>query len=274
MASERELQSEDKAPLLSLVIPAYNERERMPRTLRAMRRYLAESTITAEVIVVDDGSTDGTPDLAERRAQRWPALRVLRMTHRGKGHAVREGLLAAQGRYTMFCDADLSMPIAELSKFLPPDRVDGEVVIASREAAGAHRYGEPLRRHLMGRAFNLLVRALALPGIQDSQCGFKCFRTDIARRLAAAQTLDGWGFDVELLYIARRWGYRVVEVGVNWYYAPSSRISPLRDSWHMARDVYAVRRNSRAGRYDAPRDTEAEAVGRRKAAETVRAGRL
>src|SRR5262249_17271754 len=148
--------------------------------------------------------------------------------------------------------ADLSMPIIELPKFLPPLRPQAEVVIASRQAPGAHRHGEPVHRHLLGRVFNMLVRLLALPGIQDSQCGFKCFRADVARQLARAQTRDGWGFDVELLYLARRWGWQVVEVPIEWHYAPSSRVSPLRDSWRMARDVLAVRRNAQIGRYDVP----------------------
>ncbi len=274
MAGERESGPPTPVPLLSLVIPAYNERERLPRSLRAIRRYLTEHSLDAEVIVVDDGSGDDTGKLAMRRAARWPALRVVQTPHRGKGHAVRTGLLAARGRYAMYCDADLSMPLTELGKFLPPAHEDGEVLIASREAPGAHRYSEPLRRHLMGRVFNLLVRALALPGVQDSQCGFKCFRTDIAHQLAAAQTLDGWGFDVELLYIARRWGYRVVEVPIEWHYAPSSRISPLQDAWRMTRDVLAVHRNAATGRYDAPARVDAPAAQPGGAAETVRAGRL
>jgi glycosyltransferase involved in cell wall biosynthesis len=271
MASEREPSSLEDAPLLSLVIPAYNERERLPRTLRAIRRYLTERDLAAEVIVVDDGSGDDTAVLAARRAARWPALRVVSTPHRGKGHAVREGLLAARGRYAMFCDADLSMPLAELHKFLPPERTDTEIAIASREAPGARRYGEPLRRHLMGRAFNLLVRALVLPGIQDSQCGFKCFHTDVARRLAAVQTLDGWGFDVELLFVARRWGYHVQEVPIEWHYAASSRIAPLRDALRMARDVWAVRRSARQGRYDL-QGSDSAPSGSASTAETVRAG--
>src|SRR5262249_1208709 len=113
--------------------------------------------------------------------------------------------LAARGQYTFICDADFSMPIDEIPKFLPPHLPDPEVAIAVREGPDARRYGEPLHRHLMGRVFNALVRGLALPGIQDSQCGFKLLRTDIAKQLARAQTLDGWGFDVELLYLARRW---------------------------------------------------------------------
>jgi dolichyl-phosphate beta-glucosyltransferase len=252
MAGEHEAFDVHEPPLLSLVLPVYNEHDRLPRTLRILCKYLSRRRIAAEIIVVDDGSADDTAALVQRRMLAWPALRLISTPHRGKGHAVRTGLLAAQGAYVCFCDADLSMPITELPKFLPPLRPDIAVAIASREAPGAHRYGEPVHRHLLGRVFNLLVRTLALPGIQDSQCGFKCFHGEVARQLAAAQTLDGWGFDVELLYLARRWGYGVVEIPVEWRYAPSSRVSPLRDSWRMARDVLAVRRNAQAGRYDKP----------------------
>jgi dolichyl-phosphate beta-glucosyltransferase len=252
MAGEHETFDPHEPLLLSLVLPVYNEHDRLPRTLRLLRKYLSRRRLAAEIIVVDDGSTDDTAALVQRRVLTWPALRLISTPHRGKGHAVRVGLLAAQGAYICFCDADLSMPNTELSKFLPPLRPDVAVAIASREARGAHRYGEPVHRHVFGRVFNLLVRTLALPGIQDSQCGFKSFRGEVARQLAAAQTLDGWGFDVELLYLARRWGYGVVEVPVEWHYAPSSRVSPLRDSWRMARDVLAVRRNARAGNYEKP----------------------
>jgi dolichyl-phosphate beta-glucosyltransferase len=245
-------------PLLTIVIPAYNERQRLPRSLKALRRYLDQQPFAAEVIVVDDGSGDGTAQFVAHRALHWRALRPIRTPHRGKGGAVRAGLLAARGAYTFICDADFSMPVAEIAKFLPPHLPHPEVAIAVREGPDAHRYGEPYHRHLMGRAYNAVVKTFALPGIQDSQCGFKLIRTDIAKRLAAAQTLDGWGFDVELLFLARRWGYRIDEIGIDWYYAPSSRISPLRDALSMTRDVLRVRRNARRGLYDAPPDARDE----------------
>jgi hypothetical protein len=170
------------------------------------------------------------------------------------------GLLAALVAYSFYCDADFSMPIEEIGRFLPPQLEDVELAIGTREGPGAQRVGEPLHRHLMGRAYNALVRRLALPGIQDSQCGFKCVRADIGRHLAAAQTIDGWGFDVELLTIARHWGYHIVEVPIHWHYAPSSRIHPVLDTWRMTRDLLTVWQNTRSGRYIQSRDTTAPLV--------------
>jgi dolichyl-phosphate beta-glucosyltransferase len=237
------------APFLSVVVPAYNEAGRLPATLDALAVYLARQPYTAEVIVVDDGSTDATADVVRTRARTWPALRLLTATHRGKGHAVKLGLLATTGDYAFLCDADLSMPIEELARFVSEPADSVEVAIASREGPGAHRYGEPLYRHLMGRAFNIFVRWAVLPGVQDSQCGFKCLRGDLARRIATVQTIEGWGFDVELLCVARRWGYRIVEIPIAWHFAPSSRIRPLRDAWRMAREVWMIRRHARRGLY-------------------------
>jgi hypothetical protein len=238
-----------ESPFLSLVIPAYNESERLPVALDAVKAYLVRQPYTAEVLVVDDGSADGTPALVKARSEAWPALRLIEAPHRGKGHAVKLGLLESRGRYTFFCDADFSMPVEEIAKFLPDALGDFDVAIASREGPGAHRYGEPIYRHLMGRVFNTFVRWAVLPGIQDTQCGFKCLRGELARQLASIQTVDGWGFDVELLCAARLWGCQIIEVPIDWHHSASSRIHPLRDSWQMARESLAVRRNARRGRY-------------------------
>lgn len=249
-------------PFLSVVIPAYNEASRLPATFDALEGYFGARSFAAEVIVVNDGSEDATGEVIRARAATWPMLVALSIAHGGKGRAVKEGMLAARGRYVFLCDADLSMPIADLEQFLPGAREDAyDIAIASREAPGARRYGEPLYRHLMGRVFNTLVRRLVLPGIQDSQCGFKCLRGELARDFATAQTIDGWGFDVELLYMARARGLRIAEIPVAWYYAPNSRIHPVRDAWHMTRDVLAVRANARRGRYaKAPSATFATAA--------------
>jgi dolichyl-phosphate beta-glucosyltransferase len=242
--------SEMAAPLLSIIIPAYNEEKRLPASLENLYAYLSDWRDRVEVIVVDNGSTDATASLARGIAARWPQLRLLQVAERGKGRAVRAGLLDARGDFSFFCDADFSMPVAEITKFLPPELPDVEVAIGVREGPNAHRFGEPLGRHLMGRVFNLLVRGLVLPGIQDSQCGFKCLRADIGKRLALAQTIPGWAFDVELLAVARRQGYRIVQIPIDWHYAPSSRIHPFRDAVRMTLDLLAVRRGLSRGRYD------------------------
>jgi len=203
-----------------------------------------------DVLVVDNSSTDRTPDIAREIAAEHPIVSLLYQPIRGKGAAVRKGILEGRGEYLFICDADLAMPIEEIRKFLPPTLSDYDIAIASRETSGAVRYDEPWHRHLMGRVFNLIVRLLAVSGIQDTQCGFKCFRREAARDLFSAQTIDGWAFDVEILHIARRRGYRIVEVPIHWYYGTDSRVSPVRDSWNMLREVFHIRRNGRAGLYD------------------------
>jgi glycosyltransferase involved in cell wall biosynthesis len=234
---------------LSVVIPAHNEESRLPGSLSRILDYLNQQPYTWEVLVVENGSRDRTAQVAEGFAQEWPALRVLREPQRGKGRAVRRGMLQASGEYRFICDADLSMPIDQVSRFLPPTLVDYDVAIASREAPGAVRYGEPAYRHWVGRVFNRIVRLLAVPGFQDTQCGFKCFRGQVAEALFLLQRLHGWTFDVELLFVALRRGYRVVEVPIPWYYNPGSRVSLLRDSLAMFADLFRIRRNWRRGLY-------------------------
>jgi dolichyl-phosphate beta-glucosyltransferase len=147
------------------------------------------------------------------------------------------------------CDSDLSMPIEEVNKFLPPALNSYDVAIASREGPGAHRYNEPAFRHVMGRVFNLIVRVIAIPRFQDTQCGFKCFRREVAREVFADGTMDGWAFDVEALFIALQRGYKVVAVPINWYHDPDSRVNPVHDTWRMFRDVLRIRINGWKGVY-------------------------
>ena len=210
---------------------------------------MASQPYTTEVIIVSNNSSDATPQIAEEFAAEYPYARVLHEPRQGKGAAVQTGMLAARGEYLFICDADLSMPIEELAKFLPPALNSYDVAIASREAAGARRIGEPEYRHVMGRVFNAIVRLLALPGIQDTQCGFKVFQREAAREVFPLQTIDGWGFDVEVLFIALRRGYKLVEVPITWYYRPQTKINPLRDSINMFTEVMRVRLNSWRGRY-------------------------
>lgn len=242
-------------PTLSIVIPAYNEATRLPTSLDALRRYLATLPYPAEVIVADDGSTDRTRAVVKRLIRAWPmspALRLVSGPHSGKGGAVRAGVLAATGDYIALADADFSMPVEEFDHFKPDVLGAYDVAIGSREAPGARRFDEPLHRHLMGRVFNTLVQLLLLPGIQDTQCGFKCLRREVAHELCQRQTISGWGFDVELLYMARKRGYRIREVPISWHYMPGSRISPLRDTVTMLRDILTIRANGKRGLYEIP----------------------
>jgi len=236
-------------PPLSIILPAHNEQDRLPDSLTRILAFLAAQSLEAEVIVVENGSTDRTAEVAEAFAHRHPSLRVLREARRGKGLAVRRGILAATGDYRFICDVDLSMPIDQVPRFLPPALVEVPIAIASREAPGAIRYSEPPHRHWVGRGFNLLVRLLAVPGLQDTQCGFKCFRADAAEELFRLQVLDGWTFDVEVLFLARRRGYRVVEIPIPWYYAPGSRVRLARDSVAMLTDLLRIRWYAARGSY-------------------------
>lgn len=226
---------------LSIVIPAFNEERRLPATLDRLLKFLAGQPWTWEIRIVDDGSTDGTVRVGEEASRVTPGIVVQREPHRGKGAAVRAGLLAAQGQYRFMCDADLSMPPEELPRFLPPQQSGCDVAIGSREGSGARRVGEPLRRHITGRGFNYAIQLLAVPGISDTQCGFKMFTADSVRAIFPHATLDGWAFDVEVLCIARALGLRVVEVPVEWHHRNESQVSVLRDSWRMLRDVLKVR---------------------------------
>ena len=236
-------------PFLSLIIPAHNEQARLPASLPKIHEFLKAQAFSWEVIVVDSGSRDGTAQVVRDFTARWPELRLVQVERPGKGLAVRRGMLAARGDYRFICDADLSMPIDQVPRFLPPSMRDADIAIASREVAGAARHDEPTYRHLIGRAFNVLVRRLTIPEIQDTQCGFKCFRRSVAEDLFRVQQVEGWTFDVEILYVALRRGYRIVEVPIPWYYNPGSRVRIARDSLTMFTDLFRIRRNWRRGVY-------------------------
>jgi glycosyltransferase involved in cell wall biosynthesis len=250
------------APMLSVVIPAYNEERRLGATLTAILGYLSRQSHTFEVIVSDDGSTDSTVAIVEDFARSHPALRVLRNEHRGKGYAVRAGIQNAVGEIVLFSDADLSTPIEELDRFLPLFESGNEVVIGSRQGEGARRIGEPLFRHLMGRIFNYIVGLVTISGIRDTQCGFKAFSARAAAQIFrstllysdSAPVIRGamvTGFDVEVLFLARKFGYTIREVPVRWNYDGDTKVNPIRDSWRNFRDVLRVRFNDLRGKYPA-----------------------
>jgi len=239
----------DRKPLLSIIVPAFNEETRLPVSLAQIDAFVKDQPYPIELIVVNNNSSDATQQIAEEFARTHPYAHALNEPKQGKGAAVKRGMMAGTGDYLFSCDADFSMPVEEIAKFLPPVLDGYDVAIASREAPGARRVDEPGYRHLMGRVFNFVVRVLAIHSIQDTQCGFKSFRREVARDLFERQTIDGWGFDVEVLFIALKHGYKLVEVPITWYYRPQSRISPIRDSISMVLEVLRVRWNGLRGLY-------------------------
>ncbi len=244
------INQQNNTPYLSIIIPAFNEETRLPQTLPKVAKFVEAQSYQAEVLVVDDGSIDRTPDIVEEFSTEHAAVRLVRAEHGGKGHAVKVGMLQARGEYAFLCDADLAMPITELPKFLPPQQNSYEVAIGSREVEGAVRYDEPAYRHVMGRVFNWLVKVMAVPGFEDTQCGFKCFHTSVIQDLFSHQTIDGFSFDVEVLYIAQKRDYKIIEVPIHWYYQSESKVHPVRDTFRMFRDMIRVRQNDRQGLYE------------------------
>jgi len=248
------------APLLSIIIPAYNEQLRLPATLAAIKSYVIATNMTVEVLVADDGSSDGTGAIVAEAATQWPALRLLALDHRGKGFAVRAGALAAVGDYVLLCDADLAVPIIEWERMYAHFVMGYDVVIGSREGQGSHREGEPLHRHLMGRVFNALVRVLVVGNFNDTQCGFKAFRRPVAHDLFRRARIYGddapvikgaavTAFDVEILYLAVMRGYRVAELPVLWHYGEETKVDPIRDAVRNLRDIIRVRLFAMRGQY-------------------------
>lgn len=237
-------------PLLSIIIPAYNEETRLPNTLEQVSNFIQQQTYQSEVLIIENGSSDRTFEIAQDFAHSHPHIQAIHMVDRGKGLAVREGMLRAAGQYHFMCDADLSMPIAEIKRFIPPALKNFDIAIASREAPGAVRYNEPGYRHWGGRGTNLLIRWFALPGLHDTQCGFKMFRSDITKDIFSHQTITNWSFDIELLYIARLRGYRILEIPIPWYFNSETKLNPVKDALNMAIDIFTIRSNARQGLYD------------------------
>jgi glycosyltransferase involved in cell wall biosynthesis len=237
-------------PFLSIVIPAYNEETRLPDTLDRVGSFLNRQVYSSEIIVIDNNSTDQTPEIINDYATRYANFLKLSEKTQGKGAAVKRGMLEGRGEFLFMCDADLSMPIEEVNHFLPPQMEGVDVAIASREAPGAIRYEEPQIRHLGGRLMNYLIQLLALPGLNDTQCGFKCFKSRVAKDLFQYQTLAGWSFDIEILYIARLRGYSIRELPIPWTYHQESKVNPIEDAFKILTDIIRIRQNKKQGLYD------------------------
>ena len=241
-----------KGRFLSVVIPAYNEEDRLPGTLERVISYLGRRGGEFEIIVVDDGSDDGTSEAALSFASKAP-IRVLRNNrNRGKGYSVRRGMLEAKGDLRLFSDADLSTPIEELPKLERAILEEGfDIAIASRGLPQSRLPArQPFWREALGRTFNLYIQLLLLPGIWDTQCGFKLFTARAAEEVFGRVTIEGFGFDFEALFIARKLGLRIKEVPVTWYHSPKTKVKVLRDGLRMGLEALKVRVNDLKGIYD------------------------
>jgi dolichyl-phosphate beta-glucosyltransferase len=238
---------------LSIIVPAYNEALRIPPTLERLHAFLSAQPLRYEIVVVDDGSSDATCDVVLKHAETMPGLRLVRqLPNRGKGAAVRRGMLEARGQIRVMCDADGSMPPEQLPRLLAPIiACKAEISIGSRYAEGAKTdKKQPAYRVMWSRLCNKVIQRSLVPGVRDTQCGFKAFTAQAARDLFSVARIDGWAFDLEILALAKRRGYTVAEVGVEWADDGRSRVNPLKDMMKVIREMLVIRRNLRHGVYN------------------------
>lgn len=239
-------------PYLSVVIPSYNELKNIKRNvLDQVLDYLKKQSYEWEIILSDDGSTDGTVEQLKTFCQKDKRIKLLENVHAGKAPTVKAGMLAATGEWRLFTDFDQSTPLAEVEQFFTFIAEGYEIIIGSREIDGAQRDAEPIHRHIMGKGFNFLVQTLAVRGIKDTQCGFKLFSEKATVQLFSSLYIYGGqqprqdaytgAFDVELLYLARKYHYKIKEVPIVWHHASSDRVSPIKDSVRMLRDIIQIR---------------------------------
>jgi dolichyl-phosphate beta-glucosyltransferase len=227
---------------LSVVIPAYNEENRLAESLPRVRTYLSGKEWSSEIIVVDDGSRDGTSEVAEKLLEGFPHKVVKNDPNRGKGYSVKRGMLLAEGGCALFSDSDLSTPIEEVEALLRAMEAGAHVAIGSRSIAGANvEIHQPWLREQLGKCFNLFLRLFVIGGIKDTQCGFKCFKHETIEPIFSRQTIERWAFDVEILYLAKKLGYKIAEVPIRWLNSPDTRVSAGADGLRMAMDSLRVR---------------------------------
>lgn len=237
--------------MYSIVIPAYNESQRLAPTLDKVLEYVAHENWNAEILVVNDGSKDDTADIVRAYSRNFPSVRLVENPgNRGKGYAVKNGMLHASGDVLLMTDADLSSPIHESKKLFRAIEAGADVAIGSRWVdPSLQSVRQPWYRQIGGRVFNLVIRVILGLGQKDTQCGFKAFSRSAAQRLFPLQQIDRWGFDPELLFLAKRFHMKVDEIGVEWAHDERSKINPLKDGFRIVNDAIQVRRNSMSGKY-------------------------
>ena len=238
---------------ISIVIPAYNEERRIESTLKKVIKYCKKNFSNYEILVVNDCSKDRTKQVVEKyKTQKVKLLH--NGVNRGKGYSVRKGILAAKYPFVLFTDSDMSTPMTDLKSFLPYiKRYD--IVIASRNMKGSKiKVSQPFYRKLMGKAFPFFVNLLVLRGFKDTQCGFKLFKTDVAKKIVALQTFERFSFDVEILFIAKKLGYKIKELPVTWVDKAGSKVSPIKDAASMMMDLFRIRLNQIQGRYNSKKN--------------------
>ena len=241
-------------PDLSIVIPAYNEEARVGPTLRNYVAYCRRGKRRVELLVVDDGSLDRTSAVVNAVASEYPEIRLIRLAeNHGKGHAVRSGVVNAHGKLVLFADADGATPLPEVERLEAALAAGADVAIGSRALHDTGvKVNARLYRRLIGRTFHGLVEALTVPGVKDTQCGFKLFRGPVAHDLFSRMRIRGFSFDVEVLMMAQHRGYRIAEVPVNWTHQPGSKVNLVTDSARMLRDLFVIRGRYMSGQYDSP----------------------
>lgn len=229
-------------PYLSVIIPTFNEEKRLPQSLDVILFFLKSQNYESEIIISDDGSQDHTVQAAQEKLKNFRHLILTETKNRGKGHAVRQGMLAAAGQYLLFSDADLSTPIEEVNRFLGYLEKDFDVVIGSRALPESQVViHQTVLRETMGRVFNLLARLLSFHDVRDSQCGFKCFRYRVAQEIFRLQRLDGFSFDSEIVYLVQKKGFRLLEAPVTWKNSAQTRVRLLSDPIKMLLDLFKIR---------------------------------
>lgn len=226
---------------LSIVIPTYNESDNIKHTLDAIYEYLGNQNYSYEVILCDDGSYDLTTKIAKESFGKKSNFQILSLPHKGKGSAVKSGMVTAQGRYRFMCDADLAMPFDQIERFLKEMTNDCDIAIGSRELTDSKIFGEPMLRYFAGRVFNLFVKFVAIRKYQDTQCGFKCFSSEAGDKIFPLVRTNGWAFDVEVLLLADRYGFSVSQVPIDWHHGEDSKVDLRSAALQMIRDIFLTR---------------------------------